>query len=190
MSSEVLYQIRSALDHLVFDLIKLNPGKVILPKHWERQCEFPLLIDVPTKGNPPVPHDLPLPRSLFERQLPGITPQVFTFIESLQPYNAAPLVILGSLNTFRALAILSSIDKHRHLNLTVTRVRMDELISFTSGTEHGSWSILDHQAELERERELAAIRSQRPVCPNCHAVIHHRRNPAYSIEKVQSFLRR
>jgi hypothetical protein len=26
---------------------------------------------------------------------------------------------------------------------------MDELISFTSGTEHGSWSILDHQAELE-----------------------------------------
>jgi putative restriction endonuclease len=32
------------------------------------------------------------------------------------------------------------------------------------------------------------IADLRPVCPNCHAVIHHR-DPAYSIEEVQSFLR-
>ena len=28
----------------------------------------------------------------------------------------------------------------------------------------------------------------RPICPNCHAVVHHRR-PAYSIEEVRDFLR-
>jgi predicted HNH restriction endonuclease len=37
--------------------------------------------------------------------------------------------------------------------------------------------------------EVDPIADLRPVCPNCHAVIHHR-NPAFSIEEVQAFLRR
>ena len=36
--------------------------------------------------------------------------------------------------------------------------------------------------------EVDPIRDLRPVCPNCHAVLH-RREPAYSLEEVQRFLR-
>jgi 5-methylcytosine-specific restriction enzyme A len=45
-------------------------------------------------------------------------------------------------------------------------------------------------SEVGKEYKVDPIADLRPVCPNCHAVIHHRRNPAYSIEEVQSFLRR
>ncbi len=33
------------------------------------------------------------------------------------------------------------------------------------------------------------VEDLRPVCPNCHAVLH-RRAPAYSIEEVKAFLAR
>jgi predicted HNH restriction endonuclease len=35
--------------------------------------------------------------------------------------------------------------------------------------------------------EVNPLTDLRPVCPNCHAVLH-RRNPAYSIDEVRSFL--
>ena len=107
LSGEVLYQIRSALDHLIFDLVKLNPQRIRLPDGWERRCEFPLLVEVPTKGNPPIAYDLPVPYNLFATNLPGITRQAFTFIESVQPYNPRGQGILGSLNTLKALVKLS-----------------------------------------------------------------------------------
>jgi predicted HNH restriction endonuclease len=43
-------------------------------------------------------------------------------------------------------------------------------------------------SEVGKEYQVDPIADLRPVCPNCHAVIHHRRNPAYSIKEVQSFL--
>lgn len=36
--------------------------------------------------------------------------------------------------------------------------------------------------------EVDPIKDLRPVCPNCHAVLH-RREPPYSLEKVHGFLR-
>jgi predicted HNH restriction endonuclease len=44
-------------------------------------------------------------------------------------------------------------------------------------------------SEVGKDYKVDPIADLRPVCPNCHAVIHHRRNPPYSIEEVQSFLR-
>jgi predicted HNH restriction endonuclease len=43
-------------------------------------------------------------------------------------------------------------------------------------------------SEVGKEYKVDPIADLRPVCPNCHAVIHHRRDRAYSIEEVRSFL--
>lgn len=42
-------------------------------------------------------------------------------------------------------------------------------------------------SDIRREYDLDPIRDLRPVCPNCHAVIHLR-NPPYTIEEVQQLL--
>jgi hypothetical protein len=139
LSGEVVYQIRSALDHLVFDLVKLNPGVVSIDPLWDEHCEFPLWISAPRGATPP------LDQNHFKRCLPGISAQAFEFIESMQPYYPS-----GAPNTwFRFLAKLSNIDKHRHLNLTTTRIRKNELVSLDSGAGHGSFAVLDHGTELE-----------------------------------------
>ena len=46
-------------------------------------------------------------------------------------------------------------------------------------------------SKIGKQYKIDPIADLRPVCPNCHAVIHHRRKPAmYRIDEVQSFLRR
>ena len=81
LGGEVIYQIRSALDHLAFDLIKMNPSGVTLPNRWFDRCEFPLWTRLPANRVPP------LLKSDFASVLPGITDEPFALIESLQPYN-------------------------------------------------------------------------------------------------------
>ncbi|HWQ28265.1 MAG TPA: HNH endonuclease [Dehalococcoidia bacterium] len=44
-------------------------------------------------------------------------------------------------------------------------------------------------SEVRAEYEVNPEKDLRPVCPNCHAVIH-RRNPPFSIEDVQRILQR
>jgi len=41
--------------------------------------------------------------------------------------------------------------------------------------------------KIGKEYQIDPIKDLRPICPNCHPVVH-RRNPAYTIEEVQSFL--
>ena len=44
-------------------------------------------------------------------------------------------------------------------------------------------------SEIGREYVVDPIKDLRPVCPNCHAVLHRRR-PPYSIAEAQTFLRK
>jgi predicted HNH restriction endonuclease len=42
-------------------------------------------------------------------------------------------------------------------------------------------------SEIGREYQIDPVRDLRPVCPNCHGIIH-RRIPAYTIDEVRGFL--
>ena len=107
---EMLYQLRSALDHLFFELVKRNHGECSLDPKWVRKCQFPILTELPSGVPKP-----PAPRKGFDRFMQGVlTDDVFAFIEGVQPYHperrAGDLLLL--------LSELSNIDKHRHLNRT------------------------------------------------------------------------
>jgi hypothetical protein len=124
IGGEVLYQLRSAIDHLTFELVKRNSLNIQLPKQWERGCQFPLILDIPTKGNPPVPTQLPLAYNAFKDVLPGISKESFTFIESVQPYHGRD----GTIG-LRYLAELSNIDKHRYPHITKPHAMRRDVIT-------------------------------------------------------------
>jgi hypothetical protein len=42
-------------------------------------------------------------------------------------------------------------------------------------------------SDVGKDYKVDAIRDLRPVCPNCHAVLHHR-DPPYSLDEVREFL--
>ncbi|MEO7299119.1 MAG: hypothetical protein ABI042_11160 [Verrucomicrobiota bacterium] len=43
-------------------------------------------------------------------------------------------------------------------------------------------------SQIAEEYRVDPVRDLRPVCPNCHAIIHKRKNP-YSLEEVRKFLK-
>lgn len=42
-------------------------------------------------------------------------------------------------------------------------------------------------ASIDEEYEVDPIEDLRPVCPNCHAMLH-KKKPAYSIEMLKSLI--
>ena len=131
LAGEIVYQLRSALDHLAFELVKGNLSGTVLPKDWQRNCQFPLCLEVPTKGNPPQALPVPLSFNFFKDTLPGITPEAFAEIEGLQPYNGG-----DGPTQLGWLAKLSNIDKHRHLHLVLAQTHQIETIqSGTTGSQ-------------------------------------------------------
>jgi hypothetical protein len=137
IAGEVLYQLRSALDHLAFDLVKLNPGNISLPADWTDKCEFPLFQTLKPG------QQTPLPYGSFTK-LPGVSKEAHAVIEALQPYYR-----VGAANNYlRVLTNLSNIDKHRHLTLMRTRAVLHEKRVMSSGLRGTSFASLDHGAEI------------------------------------------
>lgn len=123
LAGEIVYQLRSALNHLVFELVKTN-RIISLPKGWEDRCEFPLFCSVPTIGNPPVRRTGDQLFELFDkRHLPGLTKKSFAVVERFQPYNGGEVPTqLGWL------AKLSNIDKHRHFHVLSRQAYQSEIV--------------------------------------------------------------
>ena len=97
ITGEVLYQLRSALDHLIWKLVEVNghtPGK---------GNAFPILKAPPKTANE---------RSRFRRMVKGVSTRAKTRIKQVQPYHfsagyqSSPIWNVGLLN---------NIDKHRFL---------------------------------------------------------------------------
>lgn len=42
-------------------------------------------------------------------------------------------------------------------------------------------------SQINQEYEVYPVQDLRPVCPNCHAMIH-RKNPPYTIEQIKNIL--
>lgn len=162
---EIVYQLRSCLDHLAFSLVESNPGGVILPKNWEKRCEFPLHIDVPKDRNSKIPYSIPVPYAAFKDSLPGISKIAYTFIEGVQPYHGGA----GIHNILRIIAKLSHIDKHRHLHVIIPRLAVHEHITYTSGNRGVSTvGGLKHGAEVPLPDELTddpAVKVERSFTP-------------------------
>jgi hypothetical protein len=136
LAGEMLYQMRSALDHLAFELVKRNPKIAIIDPKWEKNAQFPLRTSIPNCQPA-------LAKEKLSNDLPGVSDKALTFIESLQPYNR------GTANTWLGfLCELSNIDKHRHLNVIRGRTIKSDTVRSSSGHVR-SRHTLDHGAELE-----------------------------------------
>ncbi len=159
LAGEMVYQMRSALDHLAFDVIKRNPNVASIDPKWEEHCEFPLWTNPLKPGQKP-----PLPKTTFSRPLPGIADAPFAFIESVQPYYGKG----ATNNALLFLAHLSNIDKHRRLNLTRPRIRQYESVRYASGLSARGYSTLDRGAEIypaPSQRPLKATLATLPEKP-------------------------
>ncbi len=157
LAGEMIYQMRSALDHLAFELVKTNPSVSALDPKWREHCQFPLRIKLPNDSAPP------LARNGFSNDLPGISDKAFETIERMQPYYGAAAV--DSTNgCLRLLVMLSNIDKHRHLNLVRARVRQKQHIRYESGFTSGSWQFLDRGTITEHPGDKCS--SDRPAYVN------------------------
>ena len=140
LAGEFIYQLRSTLDHLAFDLVKVNSDGVVLPLKWEEDCMFPIWTDPLKPGQ-----TTPFPYGKF-KGLPGIPVDAHTIIERVQPYYPPGT---GAINTsLRLLNNLSNIDKHRRFAITVTRAQIRHDLIFKSGYTGYSIETLEHGAEI------------------------------------------
>ena len=109
-TGEILYNLRSALDHLVWQLVRAN-GQTPT-----RAIQFPIVDDIDAWK-----------RSRNVRQLGGLSDGSKDTIGYLQPFNPMmQLPIDGTMRpfdaqTFKTLRDLCNIDKHRHLHLIVAK---------------------------------------------------------------------
>lgn len=137
LAGEIIYQLRSALDHLAFDLVQCNKNGITLPTDWGKNCAFPTWTELRIGQMPPLPY------GVF-KNLPGIPAEAHTIIERVQPYYP-----VGAANGWlERLAALSNIDKHRRFALTRTRASYRVNLLMGSGIRSSGIVNLDHGAEL------------------------------------------
>lgn len=111
LSGEIVYHLRSSLDHLVWRLITDPALRSI-------HSGFPIYSSDPRQAT------VPAPMRRYSRRIKGVSSTAAVIIERIQPYNGTtpandPLVILNTLNNS---------DKHHELVLTFARAGVERLI--------------------------------------------------------------
>lgn len=126
---------------------------------------------------------------LFERCLAGTGPVIADEI----PYEATELLLEGTPRQMTAQVYernrgaRQKCIEHYGTRCVVCGHTLEEMYGMAgTGLIH-----VHHVRELSsigEQHEVDPIKDLRPVCPNCHAIIHTRK-PAYSIEEVRTFYR-
>ena len=157
LAGEVVYQLRSALDHLAFDLVKRNASGITLPPTWENRCDFPLWLRIPDDQIKSGHTKPPLPYNCFTKSLPGVSRDAFAFVESVQPYQSG--VGAGTPNVMKLIANLSNIDRHRYLNLTLPKAAQIHALTLTEGREYsyGRGGLKDGQRSMLLPRKQMTL---------------------------------
>lgn len=141
LAGEVLYQVRSALDHLFFELVKKNRGPVIPSGgNWERQCQFPIITKAPDGLRPPIQRD-----RFPSKARDWLSDEAFEHIESIQPYYAEKY----HSHALARLRDLSNIDKHRRLAVTIAKMDVTDSVQLRHGTISTTRLMFDPGTELE-----------------------------------------
>jgi hypothetical protein len=151
---DMVQNLRSALDHLVWQLVILNGQE---PR---RQNQFPII------GTKPEYWEIPKDRSesVRDRMLLGVAEEHRAFIDAVQPFNAGdnPQTALVHLSW------LSNVDKHRviHGAFVLTGEPSPEMFDVT--TPHPGGASLDFSMNWGALKDGAEIMRFRPNPPGAH----------------------
>jgi hypothetical protein len=132
MIGNIVHNLRSALDHLVWELVKANGEQ---PRSGPGGNQFPIL-----DHKPPAGFDVAMRKS----RLRGIHLWDRQKIATMQPYRR-PYHIPIANNPLLFLAGLSNTDKHRFIVTTATRYTPDQTYIFHLVPNRDTGSITDYQ---------------------------------------------
>ena len=138
-AGEILYNLRSALDHLVWQLVLANGQEPT------RDNQFPICDEEAAWAN-----------RRTNKLLEGVAKNDKETIRYLQPFNPFLQLPINGQNrpcnaqVFRTLRDLCNVDKHRHLNLVLARIAGIEPIVF--GENHPPLRPSDKSLEMKGRR--------------------------------------
>ncbi len=141
---DMAHNLRSALDHLVWQLVLLNETK---PK---RRNQFPIISVEREYWEAPEDRS----ESVRDRMLDGVAEEHRAFIDLVQPYNAGNEAGSTSLSH---LSWLSNVDKHRVIHGALLLTAEPSKDSFDISTPHPSGVSVDVKANWGNLQDGAEI---------------------------------
>jgi hypothetical protein len=159
---DMVHNLRSALDHLVWQLVLLNGKK---PR---RQNQFPIIgtkdeyWKVPTNRS----------ESVRDRMLAGVAEDHRPFIDIVQPFNARTDAPSGARTALSTLSWISNADKHRvvHASFVLTEEPSPDLFDVT--TSHPGGAAVDMKMNWGELKDGAEIMRFCPDPPGAHVNVN------------------
>jgi hypothetical protein len=159
---DMAHNLRSALDHLVWQLVILNGEKP------SRQNQFPI-IGVEKEYWEILPNNS---QSTRDRMLAGVAEDHRAFIDAVQPFNARGQQPDGPRTALAVLSGISNADKHRvvHASFVLTEEPSPEI--FDATTTHPGGVTLHMEMNWGELKNGAEIMRFCPLAPGAHVNVN------------------
>ncbi|MEX2401245.1 MAG: hypothetical protein WD423_10765 [Rhodothermales bacterium] len=144
IAGDILFNLRCALDHLVFYLAIVDSGKN--PPERARRLMFPVTNS-----------DDQLEGAIGARRLFGCSEETIDYIRSVQPYVAFDD---SQKSPLRTINYLNNVDKHRHLHMSVFSVVGTE--AELTDLPEGTVKVSVNDQPLEKEDWVISIETDTP----------------------------